>query len=171
MLTPAPPVVAIELGIVPCHTVPPSGPRRSRVKPGIGPTDARPVVSSTPAESATTAAPRAKRERRMRTLYACHPEAPVKRRRGSCWGSVDDRDERADRRVRPNRGRSVEGKLDAPEALRRAERCPVERVQRLASVEVADPANAGVVVVRAVGIRAGHRPDRDVLEDRERPGL
>ena len=34
----------------------------------------------------------------------------------------------------------------------------VERVDRLAAVEVADPPDPGVVVVRAVGVRAGIVP-------------
>ena len=36
----------------------------------------------------------------------------------------------------------------------------------LAAVEVADPADSGVVVVRPVGVGSAHPPDRDVLEDR-----
>ena len=38
---------------------------------------------------------------------------------------------------------------------------------RVAAVEVADLADARIVVVRAVRVRAAHRADRDVLEDGE----
>ena len=81
--------------------------------------------------------------------------------------SVLDGDERADRRVGPHLGGGGERELDAAEALRRAEARAGERVDGVAVVEVADPADAGVVVVGAVRVRAAHRPDRDVLEDRE----
>src|SRR5205085_3345822 len=81
--------------------------------------------------------------------------------------SVLDRDEGADRGVGPDlRGRR-ERQLDAAEALRRSERGAVEGVDRVAAVEVADVADAGIVVVRAVRVRAAHRADGDVLEHRE----
>src|SRR5262249_23661483 len=67
---------------------------------------------------------------------------------------VLDRDERSDRGVGPDSRGLVERELDAAEALRGSERGAVERVQGVAAVEVADPADAGVVVVRAVGVRA-----------------
>src|SRR5690349_18105137 len=79
---------------------------------------------------------------------------------------VLDRDECPNRCVGPHLGGGVERKLDAPEALRCTERGSVEGVQRVAAVEVADPADTGVVVVRPVGIRAAHPADRDVFENR-----
>ena len=79
-----------------------------------------------------------------------------------------DRDERADRRVRPDFRGGCERQLDAAEALRRAERGAVEGVERVAAVEVADPLDPRVVVVGAVGVRAAHRAVGDVLEHRER---
>ena len=84
-------------------------------------------------------------------------------------GLVLDCDERPDRRVGPHLRRLRERQLDAAEALRCAERRAVERVQCFAAVEVADPADARVVVVRPVRVRAAHRPDRDVLEDGQVP--
>src|SRR5258705_4717063 len=79
--------------------------------------------------------------------------------------SVLDRDECPDRGVGPDLRGSVQRELDAAEALRRSEGGSVERVERLAAVEVADPADSGVVVVRPVGVDAAHSADGDVLED------
>src|SRR3954447_26336861 len=81
------------------------------------------------------------------------------------WPLAFDCHERSDRRVRPDLRGGVEGELDAAEALGCPEGGAGERVQRFAAVEVADPADAGVVVARAVGVGAAHAPDRDVLED------
>src|ERR1051326_6884258 len=52
--------------------------------------------------------------------------------------SVLDGDERADRRVGPHLRCGVERQLDTAEALRSPERRPVEGVDRVAAVEVAD---------------------------------
>src|SRR4051794_40073989 len=80
-----------------------------------------------------------------------------------CAGSIAlDRDEGSDWRVGPDCGGSVEREFDAAEALWCSERGAVERVQRVAAVEVAD---AGVVVVRFIGVGAAHPTDRHVLED------
>src|SRR3954447_6306258 len=78
---------------------------------------------------------------------------------------VVDSDECADGGVGPQLRGDLERELDAPEALGRPERGAVERVQSLAAVEVADPADSGVVVVRPVGVPTAHAANRYVLED------
>src|SRR5207302_7354296 len=60
-----------------------------------------------------------------------------------------DVDERADRRVGPHLAGRVERHLDASEALWKTVLPARERVQSVATVEVADPLNPGVVVVAA----------------------
>src|SRR5207247_10887842 len=68
-------------------------------------------------------------------------------------------------------GGRVERQFDTAKALRSAEGGAVEGVDGVAVIEVADVANARIVVVGAVKVRAAHRPDRDVLEDRKAPEL
>src|SRR5579862_484122 len=75
-----------------------------------------------------------------------------------------DGDERPDRCVRPDLGCGLLGQLDTAETLRRPERGAWELVERVAAVEIADPADSRVVVVGAVGVRAAHRANRNVLE-------
>ena len=91
-----------------------------------------------------------------RNTMTAHAYAPT--------GSVLDRDECPDRGVGPDLRGGVEREFDAAEALRRAERGSGERVQRRAAMEVADPADSGVVVVRAVGVDAAAETFR-VRED------
>ena len=79
---------------------------------------------------------------------------------------VLDRHERPDRCVRPGLGCGAEWELDAAEALRCSERTASEGVQSFAAVEVADPADSGVVVTGSVGVGATHPADGDVFEDR-----
>src|SRR5262249_56879804 len=61
---------------------------------------------------------------------------------------VVDGDEGADRRVRPDAAGVGVGQLDAADALRRAVAPAREAVDRVAAVEVADPVDARVDVVR-----------------------
>src|SRR4051812_7660611 len=85
--------------------------------------------------------------------------------------SALDGDQGADRRVGPDLGRRRQREFDAADALRRAERGAVEGVQGVAAVEVADPLDARVAVVRAVRVGAAHRGLGEVLEHRERAQL
>ena len=87
--------------------------------------------------------------------------------RASTWTPSVDVDERADRRVRLDLGGLGVGHLDAAKALREAVRGADEAVQGVAAVEVADLRDAGIAVVAAVRVGAGHRRDRQVLEHGE----
>src|SRR5437763_2981102 len=93
-------------------------------------------------------------------MLARHRESSVAR-------SVFDCDECADRGIRPDFCRGGEWKLDAAEALWGAKGGAVEGVDRVAAVEVADVADAWVVVAGPVWVGAAHRADGDVLEDGE----
>src|SRR5215813_13522810 len=116
--------------------------------------------------SATSSSPRAIASSRL----ACSPDDPRKIRGFMCRLLFHGY-ERPDRRVGPDLRSGLQRELDAAEALRGAERRAVEGVDRVAAVEVADPTDAGIVVVRAVRVRPAHRADGDVLEDRERAEL
>src|SRR5947209_3832952 len=93
-------------------------------------------------------------------MLARHRESSVAR-------SVFDCDECADRGVRPDLCGGGEWKLDAAEALWGAKGGAVEGVDRVTAVEVADVADAWVVVAGPVWVGAAHRADGDVLEDGE----
>src|SRR5947208_5882948 len=79
--------------------------------------------------------------------------------------SVFDRYECPDRRVAPDLRCGVEWQFDAPATLGCSEGSAVEGVEGFAAVEVADPADAWVVVAAAIGVGAAHTADGDVLED------
>src|SRR5207302_1068056 len=102
-----------------------------------------------------------------RSVPALPLGAPLGSRESSVARSVFDCDECADRGVRPDLCGGGEWKLDAAEALWGAKGGAVEGVDRVAAVEVADVADAWVVVAGPVWVGAAHRADGDVLEDGE----
>ena len=95
----------------------------------------------------------------------CRPR-PAADTRASVRELVLDRDECPDRCVGPALGLRREWELDTAEALWCSEGCAVEGVQGLAAVEVADPADSGVVVAASRPDWCRSSADRDVLEDR-----
>ena len=120
--------------------------RRSRTpRPGTMPSHGEIQSGLVAREGAAEAGAHARVAVALRELSGGRGDPPPR-------SSVLDRDERADRRVGPHLRRLGERQLDAAEALRRAERRAGERVQRLAAVEVADPLDARVVVVRPVRV-------------------